>query len=56
LLRSALVLAFKSDEKFYGSNSIKSFESAACGLRSAFNPAKILNLNNLAVKYWIDWT
>jgi hypothetical protein len=32
LLRSATVVASKSDEKFYGSNPLKSFESAACGL------------------------
>jgi hypothetical protein len=49
-------MALNPDQKFYGSNPIKSFESAACGLRSTFDPAKILNLNNLAVKSWIDWT
>ena len=43
-------------KKFNGSNLLNSFESAAYRLRSALNPAKILNRKNLSAKYWIDWT
>jgi hypothetical protein len=44
------------DVKNFGSNPLNSLESATYGLLICFDPAKILILNNLTAKSWIDWT